>query len=113
MIWFLLVIVAGLVALVWALCAAILAGRADARASSLRPTPGEQAPAERDLPWVRWLAEEKARPRPATRKVRPSIELDADLLARVDRVAAASGVSRHELVTFVLDRFLASWRPMR
>lgn len=64
------------------------------------------------LPWDQWLDEERARQQPASRTVRPSLELPVDLIARVDRIASVQGVSRHELVTLILTGWLASWRPM-
>lgn len=64
--------------------------------------------------FARWLAEEQAREADARaradRLVRPSLELPASLVARVDRVAAVSGMTRHELVAAALGFYLASWR---
>lgn len=112
MLWLGLIILVGLVVVLWALCACVVAARADARraAATQCPATGEQAPTQHELMWDRWLAEELARPRPKQRKVRPSIELDADLVDRIDSVAAWSGCTRHELVSVILTHWLASWR---
>ena len=60
--------------------------------------------------FAEWAEQERRQPKP--RLVRPSLELDAALVARVDRVARIQGLSRHELVAHILDRWLASWRPL-
>lgn len=64
--------------------------------------------------FARWLDEERAREADARarggRVVRPSLELPASLVARVDRVAAVSQMSRHALVAAAVESWLASWR---
>lgn len=62
------------------------------------------------IDFAQWLADERRTPAP--RIIRPSIELPAALMQRVDRVARVSGMTRSQLVAHILDRWLASWRPL-
>jgi hypothetical protein len=66
------------------------------------------------IDYAQWAAEERARAgRAAGRMVRPSLDLPAELVERIDRVAAVQGCTRHELVAWWLDHMLRSWAPTR
>ncbi len=68
-----------------------------------------------DLPWDAWAREERERQAHAMtrqpRIVRASLNLPAPLVASVDRVAAVSGMSRHDFVAAAVTHYLAHWRP--
>jgi hypothetical protein len=68
----------------------------------------------RDLPWVRWLDEE--RERQATRApettLRPSIVLRESTVDYVDRIAKLQGLTRSELVESMIGLYRSSWRPI-
>ena len=65
------------------------------------------------LMWDRWLAEEQARAatRQPSQARRRSLTVPDDVMATVDRVAAVQGLTRHQLVEYVLRLHFASWRP--